>query len=282
MTQTYGNPLQKTLTFLCVLAGACLTLFPLWWLLVSSFTVEGVIFRQSGLWPTQFALDNYILGWRGISGITFGRYFGNSFLVVSLCIIGTLISSSMAAFAFARIEFDLKHIFFAVMLATLMLPFHVTLIPRYIMFFKFGWVDSFLPLTVPSFFAVNAFFVFLMVQFMRGIPAELDHAAKVDGCGPIQVYLFIILPLAMPALVTAAIFTFIWTWNDFFSQLIYLSNPLRYTIALALRAFQDATSASSFGQMFAMSILSLVPILIFFISAQRLLIEGIATTGFKG
>jgi multiple sugar transport system permease protein len=163
-----------------------------------------------------------------------------------------------------------------------MLPFHVTLIPRYIMFYRLGWVDSFLPLTVPSFFAINAFFVFLMVQFMRGIPVELDHAAKVDGCGPIQVYLYIMLPLAMPALVTAAIFTFIWTWNDFFSQLIYLSNPLRYTIALALRAFQDATSSSSFGQLFAMSILSLVPIFIFFVSAQRLLIEGIATTGFKG
>lgn len=282
MTQAYVSPLQKTLTFLLVLAGACLTLFPLWWLLVSSFTVESVIFRQSGLWPTQFTLDNYILGWRGISGITFGRYFSNSFVVVTLCIVGTLISSSMAAYAFARMDFDLKPFWFAMMLGTLMLPFHVTLIPRYIMFFKLGWVDSFLPLTVPSFFAVNAFFVFLMVQFMRGIPVELDHAAKVDGCDPIQVYLYIMLPLATPALVTAAIFTFIWTWNDFFSQLIYLSNPLRYTIALALRAFQDATSASSFGQLFAMSMLSLVPIFIFFVSAQRLLIEGIATTGFKG
>jgi multiple sugar transport system permease protein len=265
-----------------VLAGACLTLFPLWWLLVSSFTVEQVIFKQSGLWPTQFTFDNYLLGWRGISGITFGRYFTNSFVIVILCITGTLISSSMAAYAFARMDFDLKPTFFAIMIGTLMLPFHVTLIPRYIMFYRLGWVDSFLPLTVPSFFAINAFFVFLMVQFMRGIPVELDHAAKVDGCGPIQVYLYIMLPLAMPALVTAAIFTFIWTWNDFFSQLIYLSNPLRYTIALALRAFQDATSSSSFGQLFAMSILSLVPIFIFFVSAQRLLIEGIATTGFKG
>lgn len=282
MSQAFNSPLQKTLIFLAVLAGASLTLFPLWWLFVSSFTVEEFIFRQSGLWPTQFTLENYIHGWRGISGITFGRYFGNSFLVVGLCIIGTLLSSSMAAFAFARMDFDLKAAFFAVMIGTLMLPFHVTLIPRYIMFYQLGWVDSFLPLTVPSFFAINAFFVFLMVQFMRGIPVELDHAAKVDGCGPIQVYFYIMLPLAMPALVTAAIFTFIWTWNDFFSQLIYLSNPLHYTIALALRAFQDATSSSSFGQLFAMSILSLVPIFIFFVSAQRLLIEGIATTGFKG
>ena len=168
------------------------------------------------------------------------------------------------------------------MFGTMMLPFHVTLIPRYVIFYRLGWVDSYLPLTVPSFFAVNGFFIFLMVQFMRGIPVELDHAAKVDGCGPIQVYLRIILPLSMPALVTAAIFTFIWTWNDFFSQLIYISNPKLYTIALGLRAFQDATSASSFGQMFAMSILSLAPIFLFFIAAQKLLIEGITTTGMKG
>jgi multiple sugar transport system permease protein len=268
--------------FFLVLAGACLTMFPLWWLLVSSLTPETMIFQQSGLWPSQFTLDNYIQGWRGVSGVTFGHYFLNSFVIVAVCIAGTLISASMAAYAFARMDFNLKHVFFAIMLGTMMLPFHVTLIPRYIIFFKLGWVDSFLPLTVPSFFATNGFFIFLMVQFMRGIPVELDHAAKVDGCTPIQLYLRIILPLTMPALVTAAIFTFIWTWNDFFSQLLYINNPRLYTIALGLRAFQDATSASAFGQMFAMSILSLVPIFVFFISAQKLLIEGISTTGMKG
>lgn len=273
---------QKSVLFLLVLAGAALTMFPLWWLLVASVTPEEVIFRQSGLWPTAFTWENYALGWRGISGITFGHYFLNSFLVVGAVIVGTLISSSMAAYAFARLDFDLKAPFFAIMFGTMMLPFHVTLIPRYIIFYRLGWVDSYLPLTVPAFFAVNGFFIFLMVQFMRGIPVELDHAAKVDGCGPIQVYLRIILPLSMPALVTAAIFSFIWTWNDFFSQLIYISNPRLYTIALGLRAFQDATSASAFGQMFAMSILSLVPIFIFFVSAQKLLIEGITTTGMKG
>ncbi|HXF61665.1 MAG TPA: carbohydrate ABC transporter permease [Caldilineaceae bacterium] len=273
---------QQSMLFLLVLAGACLTMFPLWWLLVSSFTPENFIFQQSGLWPTQFTLDNYIQGWRGVSGVTFGHYFLNSFVVVGACIIGTLISASMAAYAFARMDFNLKRVFFAIMLGTMMLPFHVTLIPRYIIFYRLGWVDSFLPLTVPSFFATNGFFIFLMVQFMRGIPIELDHAARVDGCSPIQLYLRIILPLTMPALVTTAIFTFIWTWNDFFSQLLYISNPRLYTIALGLRAFQDATSASAFGQMFAMSILSLLPIFIFFIAAQKLLIEGISTTGMKG
>jgi multiple sugar transport system permease protein len=274
--------IHKSIRFIVVVIGAFATMFPLWWLLVASFTPEAFIFRQSGLWPTAFTLSNYIQGWQGISRITFGTYFLNSFIVAGISVIGTLISASMAGYAFARLNFDYKYVFFAVMLGTMMLPFHVTLIPQYIIFFRLGWVDTFLPLTVPSFFATGGFFIFLMVQFMRGIPIELDQAAQVDGCGPIQVYFRIILPLSMPALVTAAIFTFIWTWNDFFSQLIYISNPIRYTIALGLRAFLDATSRSAFGPMFAMSILSLVPIFIFFISAQRLLIEGISTTGLKG
>jgi multiple sugar transport system permease protein len=274
--------IHKSIRFIVVVMGAFVTMFPLWWLLVASFTPEAFIFRQSGLWPTEFTLGNYIQGWRGISRITFGTYFLNSFIVAGISVIGTLISASMAGYAFARLNFDYKYVFFAIMLGTMMLPFHVTLIPQYIIFFRLGWVDTFLPLTVPSFFATGGFFIFLMVQFMRGIPIELDQAAQVDGCGPLQVYFRIILPLSMPALVTAAIFTFIWTWNDFFSQLIYISNPIRYTIALGLRAFLDATSRSAFGPMFAMSILSLVPIFIFFISAQRLLIEGISTTGLKG
>lgn len=274
--------LQKAILLILVLLGSGVTLFPLWWLLVSSLTPENVIFRQSGLWPTQFTLENYVQGWKGISGITFATFFGNSFIIVSLCIIGTLISCSMAAYAFARLDFSLKPVFFAVMLGTMMLPGHVTLIPRYIIFYRLGWVDSFRPLTVPSFFGLGAFFIFLMVQFIRGLPSELDQAARVDGCGPVQIYLRIILPLSMPALVTSAIFTFIWTWNDFFGQLIYISNPKLYTVALGLRSFMDATSRSAFGALFAMSILSLVPILIFFVSAQKLLIEGIATTGLKG
>jgi multiple sugar transport system permease protein len=274
--------IHKSIRFAVVVVGALITMFPLWWLLVASLTPEAYIFRQSGLWPTVFTLSNYIQGWQGISRITFGTYFLNSFIVAGISVIGTLISASMAGYAFARLNFDFKYTFFAIMLGTMMLPFHVTLIPQYIIFFRLGWVDTYLPLTVPSFFATGGFFIFLMVQFMRGIPVELDQAAQVDGCGPIQVYFRIILPLSLPALVTAAIFTFIWTWNDFFSQLIYISNPIRYTIALGLRAFLDATSRSAFGPMFAMSILSLVPIFIFFISAQRLLIEGISTTGLKG
>ncbi|GIQ66517.1 hypothetical protein PACILC2_50850 [Paenibacillus cisolokensis] len=168
------------------------------------------------------------------------------------------------------------------MLMTLMLPFHVTVIPQYIMFNRFGWINTYLPLTVPKFFAVEAFFVFLIVQFIRSLPKELDQAAKIDGCGPIRMYGYLIVPLTLPALITTAIFTFIWTWNDFFSQLLYISGIQLYTVALGLRMFTDSSGESSWGALFAMSILTLVPVFVMFIFAQRYLIEGIAAGGIKG
>jgi len=251
-------------------------------MLASSFKFETDIFKNMNLMPNPATLENYIKGWRGASGQNFGVYFKNSFIIIFFVVLGNMTSSSLTAFAFARMDFTFKKILFAVMLVTMMLPFHVTLIPRYIMFNNMGWIDTYYPLTVPAFFATHGFFIFLNVQFMRGIPKELDYAATVDGCGPIMLYSTVILPLSLPALASTAIFSFIWTWNDFFSQLIYISDPLKYTISLGLRSFMDATTRSAYGQIFAMSLLSLVPILIFFITCQRYLIEGIVTTGIKG
>ena len=167
------------------------------------------------------------------------------------------------------------------MLGTLMLPYHVTLIPQYVLFLNLGWVDTILPLVVPKFLAADAFFIFLMVQFFRGIPRELDEAAMMDGCGPWRIYWRIMLPLSMPVLATAAIFSFIWTWDDFFGPLIYLNDIAHYTVPAGLRAFVDSTGKSDWGALFAMSVLSLVPVFLFFLFFQRLLIQGIATTGMK-
>jgi multiple sugar transport system permease protein len=168
------------------------------------------------------------------------------------------------------------------MLGTLMLPYQVTLIPQYVLFLHLGWVNTFLPLVVPKFLATDSFFIFLMVQFFRGIPRELDEAAMIDGCSTFQIYLRIMLPLSAPVLVTAAIFTFIFTWDDFFGPLIYLNDMSKYTVTLALRSFVDSTAQSDYGGLFAMSTLSLVPVFLFFLFFQRLLIQGIATTGLKG
>jgi len=190
-------------------------------------------------------------------------------------------SCLVTAYAFARLRFRLRRGLFAVMIATLLLPHHVLLVPQYILFNKLGWVDTFVPLVLPKFVATDAFFVFLMVQFIRGIPRELDEAARIDGCNHWQIFSRMMIPLMMPALATTAIFTFIWTWSDFFTPLIYLTSPESYTVPVALRSFLDSTSGSNWGAMFAMSIISLVPLFLAFLFGQRFLVRGIATTGGK-
>ena len=259
----------------------CLMLYPVVWMISSSFKPESEIFTDLRPWPSSVSPRAYVEGWTGLQ-IPFGRFFLNSMIVSSLSVLGNVFACSLAAFAFARLEFPLKRLWFTLMLGTLMLPYHVTLVPQYVLFLKLGWVNTFLPLVVPKFLAVDAFFIFLMVQFFRGIPRELDEAATIDGCGPVRLYLMVILPLSRPVLATAAIFSFIWTWDDFFGPLIYLSDTVNYTVPLGLRAFVDSSGRSEWGPLFAMSTLSLVPVFLVFLFGQRLIIHGIATQGLKG
>ncbi|KKB78700.1 sugar ABC transporter permease [Devosia soli] len=274
---------KRALTILshALLIGASiLMLYPLLWMLAASFRPENEIFTSASIIPSSWSIDSYFRGWNGLR-TSFSVFFTNSFIVSISSVIGNVFACSLAAFAFARLEFRGRKIWFALMLMTLMLPYQVTLIPQYVLFRQLGWVDTFLPLIVPKFLAADAFFIFLMVQFFRGIPRELDEAAMMDGAGPWRIYWKIMLPLSTPVLATAAIFTFIWTWDDFFGPLIYLNQMRDYTVMLGLRTFTDSTGMSDYGGLFAMSVLSLVPIFLFFLIFQRLLIEGIATTGMK-
>ncbi|MEX1031428.1 MAG: carbohydrate ABC transporter permease [Paenibacillaceae bacterium] len=264
-----------------ILGFGILMLYPVLWLISSSFKPTMLIFNEQGLWPSRTTLEHYSNGWFGLRNIQFSRFFINSLIICFFAIVGNVISSSMAAFAFARVEFPLKRLWFGIMLGTIMLPGHVTLIPQYIIFHQIGWVDTFLPLTVPKFVA-EAFYVFLIVQFIRGIPKELDESAKIDGCGPVTLYLRIIMPLCVPALITTAIFTFMGTWDDFFGQLIYLSDINKFTVPLGLRLFLDSSGESNWGAVFAMSVLSIVPSLLVFFAGQKYFVEGISTTGLKG
>lgn len=272
--------LLSALAHVLLIGASILMLYPLLWLLSASFKPENEIFGAATLWPSQWSLDAYFRGWNGLR-VSFGKFFLNSFVIAGLCVIGNLVACSMAAYAFARLKFKGRGFWFAMMLMTLMLPYQVTLIPQYVLFRSIGWVDTILPLVAPKFLAVDGFFIFLMVQFFRGIPRELDEAAMMDGCSAWRIYTRIMLPLSMPVLATAAIFTFIWTWDDFFGPLIYLNEMNQYTVMLGLRTFTDSTGQSDYGGLFAMSVLSLVPIFVFFLFFQRLLIEGIATTGMK-
>ena len=272
--------LTSVVIHVALLTASVLMLYPLLWLLAASFRPENEIFTSASIWPSSWSLDAYIRGWNGLR-TSFGTFYINSFIISGLSVIGNVIACSMAAFAFARLDFKFKNFWFAMMLMTLMLPYQVTLIPQYVLFRQLGWVNTFLPLVVPKFLAADGFFIFLMVQFFRGLPKELDEAARMDGCSPWRIYWKIVMPLSMPVLATAAIFTFIWTWDDFFGPLIYLSEMRTYTVMLGLRTFTDSTGESDYGGLFAMSVLSLVPIFLFFLFFQRLLIEGIATTGMK-
>jgi multiple sugar transport system permease protein len=272
--------LTSVLIHVALLSASVLMLYPLLWLLAASFRPENEIFTSASIIPSAWSLDAYVRGWNGLR-TSFGTFYINSFIISGLSVAGNVLACSMAAFAFARLDFKFKNFWFAMMLMTLMLPYQVTLIPQYVLFRQLGWVNTFLPLVVPKFLAADGFFIFLMVQFFRGLPKELDEAARMDGCSPWRIYWKIILPLSMPVLATAAIFTFIWTWDDFFGPLIYLSEMKSYTVMLGLRTFTDSTGESDYGGLFAMSVLSLVPIFLFFLFFQRLLIEGIATTGMK-
>ena len=255
-------------------------LYPLFWMVSSSFKPEELIFSELGLVPSKFDFTNYTEGWHALR-VPFTVFFTNSFVIAILSVIGNVAACSLTAFAFARLEFPLKKFWFALMLGTLMLPYHVTLVPQYVLFLNLGWIDTFLPLVVPKFLAVDAFFIFLMVQFFRGIPHELDEAARMDGCGPWRIYWRIMLPLSVPVLATASIFSFIWTYDDFLGPLIYLNDITNYTVPLALRAYVDSTGLSAWGQLFAMSTLSLVPVFFFFLFFQRLIIRGVATSAMK-
>jgi multiple sugar transport system permease protein len=279
-TSPLRRRVRSALIHAALIAMSIAMLYPLLWMLASSLKPENEIFSSTSLWPSSIDFSSYWRGWTGMQ-FTFGTFFWNSLVISGLSVIGNLMSCSLAAYAFARLKFTGRDFWFALMLGTLMLPQHVVLIPQYVLFLNIGWVDTILPLVVPKFLAVDAFFIFLMVQFFRGIPRELDEAAAMDGCGPWRIYWRIMLPLSMPVLATTAIFTFIWTWDEFFAPLVYLNDMGSYTVQLGLRAFVDSTGKSDWGALFAMSVLTLLPVFILFLFFQRLLIEGIATTGLK-
>ncbi|WP_373231738.1 carbohydrate ABC transporter permease [Cohnella sp.] len=256
--------------------------YPILWLIVSSLKPNDEIFTTAySLIPSRIEWNNYVTGWAGFAGNSFGTFFKNSFIIVIFSTIGAVSSSALVAYAFARISFFGKGFWFACMMLTLMLPRDVTIIPQFIMFSELGWLQSFKPIIVPQFLGIP-FFIFLIMQFIRTIPADLDEAAKIDGCNKYGIFFKIILPLIVPALMTSAIFSFYWTWEDFIHPLLYLNKPDLYPVSLALKLFLDGESLNNWGGMFAMSTLSLVPVFVIFFLFQRYIVEGISTSGLKG
>jgi len=256
-------------------------LYPVIWVLGASFKPSKDIIASLDLLPTKPVWANFSGLADGISGISITSFFTNSLMYAGLAVVGVVISSSLTAYAFAKIRFAGRNLLFTLMIGTLLLPYHVLLIPQYVLFRNLGYIDTLVPLVAGKFLATEAFFVFLMVQFMRGLPRELDEAAKLDGCGHLRTYWSIVLPLSRPAIITSAIFTFINAWNDFMGPLIYLNTPSKYTVSLGLMMFRDQEGISNYGSMIAMSLVALVPVVAFFMAFQRYLIDGMATSGLK-
>lgn len=257
-------------------------LYPLIWLLMSSFKNNSEIFVNSySLIPAKWdVLTNYSQAWQGVGGTSYGTILLNTFLVAVIGTAGGILSSSLAAYAFARIKFRGSNFWFICVMVTLMIPNQVMVVPQYIIFKNLGMINHLSALIAPWFFG-NAFFIFLIVQFIRGLPIELDEAAEIDGCNKITIFFKIILPLTRPAIVTSTIFSFYWMWQDFFQPLIFMSNPHSFTVSLALNACLDPTSYSNYGALFAMSVIAIVPVIVIFLVFQKYLVEGIATTGLK-
>jgi len=278
----YRDLFRTVIYHALVIGFGYVMIYPVLWLFASSFKGSSEIWTDVGsLIPRNFTLENYVKGWAGFGGITFSTFYLNSFIYAGLGTIGTVLSSAVVAYGFSRIRFLGRGFWFTCMLMTLMLPIQVQIIPQYVMFSKLNLINTFYPLLLPK-FCGQAFFIFLIMQFIRGIPKELDEAAELDGCSQIGIFFRIILPLIKPALITSAIFSFYWSWEDFLTPLVYLNEPKLYTVSLALRSFADPSASTPWGEIFAMSALSLVPVFVLFVAFQRYLVQGIATTGLKG
>ncbi|WP_378949625.1 carbohydrate ABC transporter permease [Paracoccus sp. R86501] len=274
--------LQAVIRYTLLTVVGLVMLYPLIWLIGASFKTNSEIFGSIGFIPREPTLEGYVKGWQTSTPYTFGRFFWNTFLIILPKTVFTAISCALVAYGFARFEFPFKRVLFATLIATLLLPNVVTRIPQYILFRDMGWLDSYLPLWVPSAFAGDAFFVFMLVQFLRAIPRDMEEAARVDGANSLQTLIHIVVPMLFPALISVMLFQFMWTMNDFLGPLIYLSSVEKFPVSLALKLSIDTTEAFDWNRILSMSVLALLPALVVFFMAQKYFIEGISAGGVKG
>lgn len=286
MNRKHDTPRIRLLTHALLLLLSIPFLLPLVWMISTSLKTDAQIFPSNEktssrkglnvLIPNPVRLQNYPEAMRIVP---FGTYLQNTIFLCTVTVFGAVLSSAFVAYGFARTKFRGKKILFILMLSTLMLPYHVTMIPNFILFQKLKWFGTYLPLTVPAFLGIP-FYIFLMTQFFRTIPVELTEAARIDGCGELRIFFTMILPLSVPVLATCALFQFIGTWNDFLGPLIYINDPSKYTLAYGLQQFMGAYGGK-WAQLMAGSTVFTLPIIILFFLTQKTFIQGIATTGGK-
>lgn len=275
--------ISSILRYLILTVVAIIMIYPILWLVGASFKTNTEIFTEIGFIPKRLDFTPYIEGWKTRTEYTFTTYFLNTFQIVIPKIVFCLVSSTIVAYGFARFNFKFKNVLFALLMATMFLPAVVTRIPLYIFWKQFNMLDTYVPLIAPTVFAQEPFFVFMLIQFLRSIPRDLDEAATIDGCNSFEILWRILLPQLKPALISCIIFQFVWSFNDFLGPLIYISSVNKYPVALALKMSIDTSSGVvAWNQILAMSLISLLPALILFFSAQKFFVEGVTSSGIKG
>ena len=266
-------------THICLIVLSFAFFVPLIWMFLTSLKENAQIISWPPTWiPNPFAWSNYT---DALDEVPLFRYGWNTALISALSIIGSLISNTIVAYGFSRIEWPGRNVVFVFVLASMMLPFQVTMIPLFLVFSRVGWTDSILPLTVPFFFG-HAFYIFLLRQFFNGIPRDFSDAARLEGASELQILWQIIVPLSKPVLITVALFQFLASWKDFLGPLLYLNDQSKWTLSLGLANMQSSMGLSQFGLIMAVSTMIVIPVLIAFLLAQRYFIQGIATSGIKG
>ena len=275
--------MKKFFMYLTLAAGALIMLYPLLWLIGGSFKSNEEIYSSAWFMPGRFDFSVYVNAWKTVTPFSMGHYFLNAFSIILPKIFFTLISSVLTAYGFARFDFPGRKFFFALLMGAMFMPAIVTVMPLYLMWGSIGALDSYVPLTVPSLFAVEGTFVFMLIQFFRGIPREFDEAARIDGCNTLQALFYVIIPCTRPVLVSISVFTFLWTMNDFLTPLIMISSVEKYPLSLLLRLSADSTGDGyELCKLLAMSVLGLLPSITVFAIAQKKFVGGITAGGLSG
>lgn len=275
--------MRKFLLYLLLAVISIIMLYPLLWLFGASFKSNDEIFTTIWFMPKSFDTDVYKKAWETVTPYTMGYYFINTFLIIIPKTVFAVLSSVLVAYGFARFDFPMKKFFFALLICGMLMPSIVTIMPQYYMWSKLGLLDTYAPLTLPSLFACEGMFVFILIQFMKRVPKEFDEAARMDGCGTLKTLFFVLLPCIRPAVVSIAVFTFLWTMNDFLSPLIMIQSVEKYPLSLALRLSVDSTGQGyEQKKIIAMSVIGLIPSVAVFALAQKKFISGITAGGLSG
>lgn len=277
-----GKKDGRVIDYVIIAVIGLILLYPIIWMFFATFKTNEEIYGSIRLLPTEWHFENYVEGWVGSGRITYTTFFLNTFLMVIPTVLLTVVSACMAAYAFARFNFPCKGVLFVLLVGLMMLPNSVMIIPRYLLYNQFGWVDSYLPFYIPALLCTNSFFPYMLIQFLRGIPRELDESAYMDGCSTLRTLVSILLPLMKPALFSAGLFQFLWTYNDYFNALIFINSAKKYPISLALRMSLDSQTVVNWGRVIAMAFVAVLPVMLLFFAAQKYFVEGIATSGLKG